>query len=77
MAKAQARPGFASLSGASNPKITVGTEKPKAPKQGDVNVDFVRFIFSVYDGAAWNDMQCVYVSDTEPTNTNLLWLDIS
>lgn len=77
MAKAQGRPGFASLSGAANPKITVGTEKPKAPKQGDINIDYVRFIISVYDGANWNDMQQVYVSDTEPTNTNLLWLDIS
>lgn len=77
MAKAQSRAGFASQSGATNPKLTVGTEKPKAPKQGDVNIDYVRFTISVYDGTVWHDMRCIYDNATEPTNTNLLWLDLS
>lgn len=75
--RAQKRPGFASLLGAENSKLSQGSEKPKNPKLYDLHIDRVRGTVSEYDGAAWIDYYMLYVSDTEPSNKNLIWLDIS
>jgi hypothetical protein len=75
--RAQKRPGFASLQGAENSRISQGSEKPKNPKQFDIHFDRVRGILSEYDGSDWIEYSLLYVSDTEPTNKNVIWLDIS
>ena len=77
MARANKRVGYNNNSGAINPRTTFGTEKPIDPKQGDVHIDFVRGAMGVYNGTSWDDYYLIYVSATEPTNKNVLWLDIS
>jgi hypothetical protein len=75
MARASKRVGFGPNKGAINPKISIGTEKPKNPKKDDIHIDFVRGNLSQYDGTNWIDFRLVYESDTEPDNKNVLWLD--
>jgi hypothetical protein len=84
MARAQKRAGYGSLRGASNPNITVGTEKPKRPRPRDIHIDDVRGRISICqtafaspNPATWVTYSMIFESDTEPTNTNVLWLDES
>ena len=73
--RAQKRPGFASLGGAQNPRLTSGSQKPLSPSDGAWHFDEVRATMSRYNGTTWDEFNLLYVSDTEPTNTNLLWYD--
>ena len=77
MSRAQKRAGFGSLSGSANPRITLGSEKPLTPNEGDLHFDRVRGETSEYNGSAWVTYQGLVVSTTPPTNKNVLWLDIS
>jgi hypothetical protein len=77
MSRAVKRAGFGSQVGAINGKITYGASRPRMPKKNDAHMDFERGTISLYSGTAWSELNLIYVSDTEPTNVNLLWLDIS